>query len=90
MEDVLTGGVRSGLDLDTLIITVNGNTIPIPSNPDLTIIEIKDPNDVLVELEIEYRCPYNIINMGTNTYTMDIKDKVKNSMIQISNHFDLP
>mgnify|MGYP000886618651 FL=1 len=64
VEDVLTGGVRSGLDLDTLIITVNGNTIPIPSNPDLTIIEIKDPNDVLVELEIEYRCPYNIRLFG--------------------------
>ena len=89
VEDPKINNVRSGLNVGTLQIKLNGTAI---SNPSIqTTYETIDGEQVPVKLNISYTPTCSeLVFPGTNTVTVDIDDRVNNHMEQVTDTFQLP
>lgn len=88
VEDPKINGVRSGLDLSTLQIKLNGTSVA--GSTSITY-ETIDDEQVPVKLNISYTPTLSqLIVPGTNTVTVDIDDRVSNHMDRVINTFQLP
>jgi hypothetical protein len=91
LQDQEVNGVRSGLDVSSLTVLLNGNEIPagrLTLEPTTATV---DGQEIVTDLEVRFLPWCQELNMGSqNTVTVDIDDNVLNHMTQLAETFSVP